>query len=249
MKFGSELGRWRGVSFYSSDYASATSRGDWRSWWKPSEDAPPLYAGSKFQCVEASRRALMMLFGITYQSVGMAYEIFDLPHFFAFERSDEGRDGYMYRAVPAIRCANGQLPERDVDRRAGIAMPMPGALLINREGGFFRGTGHVSVITEIVNYGDGRKYGVRVAEQNVHDRSWLGRNYSRELPASIAENGGFTIQETARGASVLGWIAPITLAQRVSAEPQPQPQQQQQLASGARASSQQNNAGDDEEFS
>ncbi len=66
------------VPAYSSHYASAdkkifSSRESYR------HEADGVYFGAKFQCVEFSRRYLVNVYGFTFASIGMAYEIFDLP--------------------------------------------------------------------------------------------------------------------------------------------------------------------------
>ena len=48
---------------------------------------------------------------------------------------------------------------------------------------------------------------VRIAEQNVHDMSWEGRDYSRELPAvADAATGAFHVYDRyGKGGTITGW--------------------------------------------
>jgi glutathionylspermidine amidase/synthetase len=110
----------------------------------------------------------------------MAYEIFPLTH--ATRVSDNS-------AVPWTNVPNGS-----------ATPPAPGCILIWNEGGEFKWTGHVAVVTAV------SPSFVRVAEQNVHDASWEGRDYSRQLAASVDASGGFHIHETyGKGGTVAGW--------------------------------------------
>jgi glutathionylspermidine amidase/synthetase len=64
--------------------------------------------------------------------------------------------------------------------------PRAGALLIWQKGGEFHETGHVAVITQLL---DDK---VRIAEQNViHSPLPLGQQWTRELRLSV-ENGCYT---------------------------------------------------------
>jgi len=136
-----------------------------------------LYYGFRFQCVEFARRWLIHAQGVTFGDVGMAYEIFEI------------------KAATDVR-TQGKVPWTNV-RNGGKEKPMAGAVIIWSDGGEFRWTGHVAIITEVTD-----TY-IRVAEQNVDDAYWPPRQtWARELPVRLS-NGGFHIIEP-RGA-VLGW--------------------------------------------
>jgi len=79
--------------------------------------------------------------------------------------------------------------------------PVAGCILIWNEGGEFKWTGHVAVVTAVTD-----SY-VRVAEQNVHDMSWEGRDYSRQLAAvTDPATGAFHIHESyGKGGTIAGW--------------------------------------------
>ena len=110
--------------------------------------------------------------------------------------------------------------------------PVPGNVLIWVDSGFFKYTGHIGIVTEVVDRrrrtgqpseqekensssddDDQQKeekypYGVRIWEQNFDDSSWNGRDYSRELPAKIdEETGKLEIIEPIYGSIVKGWMA------------------------------------------
>jgi glutathionylspermidine amidase/synthetase len=142
-----------------------------------------LYYGVKYQCVEFSRRWLIHAYGVTYDEVGMAFEIFDLPHAIRIQ------DG---KRIPWQNIRNGFSPR-----------PVPGSVLIWEEGGEFRDTGHVAIVTDVSDHW------IRVAEQNVHDTLWPdGRNYARELNVdSDPAIGRYFIHETlwSQGGRILGW--------------------------------------------
>ena len=210
LQFGRELGVFNGVPAYSSDYDSADDREyPGRHSYMAHHDS--IYTGFKYQCVEYGRRYLVAAHGHTFPDVGMAYEIFDLRHFHLIV-DKSNRSELVTERVPAVKCANGKLPVDDHSHAAGANRPQPGYLIIWHAGGFFRHTGHVGVVAEVVDHG-GNKFGVRIAEQNVHDEHWEGKHYARELPAMVDANGAFHITETSpKGGSVKGWIAPVTLA-------------------------------------
>ena len=140
-----------------------------------------IYYGARYQCVEFARRWLVHTHGVTFGSVGMAYEIFPLPNVTRVSDSS---------AVPWTNVPNGS-----------TTRPVAGCILIWNEGGEFKWTGHVAVVTAVSDSF------VRVAEQNVHDMTGEGRDYSRELPAVVdAATGAFHIHEHyGKGGTVAGW--------------------------------------------
>mmetsp|Transcript_23982 Transcript_23982/g.24571 ORF Transcript_23982/g.24571 Transcript_23982/m.24571 type:complete len:213 (+) Transcript_23982:110-748(+) len=171
-----------GVPAYSCDYDSADPT-VWKSRYQFRHENDGLYYGYRYQCVEFSRRWLIHVHGITFGDVGMAYEIFDFPY--ATRISDGSR-------VPWNNIRNGSSPR-----------PVPGSVLIWDEGGEFRHTGHVAIVTEVSDNW------VRVAEQNVEDVYWPeGRDYARELIAEYnEEKDTYYIHEVwgRHGGVVLGW--------------------------------------------
>ncbi|HBO38216.1 MAG TPA: bifunctional glutathionylspermidine amidase/synthase [Pasteurellaceae bacterium] len=178
--FGSLLGYAPGgVAIYSSDYKTADRR-------EYPDDAAfrsyvgREYMGYKWQCVEFARRYLYLNHGIVFTDVGMAYEIFSLRFL---------RQVVNDALLPLQAFANGSKK-----------IPQAGALLIWQEGGEFRQTGHVAIITEIL------ADRVRIAEQNViHYRLPSGQQWTRELPMTSDANGYF-LHDTFEDTEILGWM-------------------------------------------
>ena len=81
--------------------------------------------------VEYARRWLIEATGHTFDDVGMAYEIWDFP---TATRLSDGVE------VPFDAVPNGSGPER--------ARPTTGSVIIWAPRGYFRGTGHVGIVTE-----------------------------------------------------------------------------------------------------
>ncbi|EMP6780794.1 CHAP domain-containing protein, partial [Proteus mirabilis] len=158
-----------GVAIYSSDYSSIdkedyAANDSFRSY------IGNEYMGHKWQCVEFARRFLYLHYGVVFTDVGMAYEIFSLR----FLRRTIDDD-----ILPLQAFANGSKQP-----------PTVGALLIWQEGGEFKVTGHVAVITEVL------EDKIRIAEQNViHTRLPRGQQWTRELPLKVSDNGYF-IEDT-----------------------------------------------------
>ena len=171
-----------GIPAFSCDYDTADPT-IWRSRYQYRHEYDGLYYGYKFQCVEFSRRWLIHALGVTFGDVGMAYEIFELPY--ATRVSDNSQ-------VPWNNIRNGSSPR-----------PIPGSVLIWEEGGEFRHTGHVAIVTEVSDNW------VRVAEQNVEDSYWPeGCDYARELKAEYEpKTGNYFIHESLwlHGGRILGW--------------------------------------------
>lgn len=217
-KFGTVLGEYKGVKAFSSDYDSADD-GQYPDRRSYISFVGPHYCGYKHQCVEYSRRFYVQAHGITYGDVGMAYEIFTRIFNAGFHKIlgvDHDKGEVRTARIPAVRCKNGELPEVDEWRRAGLHRPQRDMMLINQEGGYFRHTGHVAIITDVVEYGDGRG-GCRIIEQNVSDRKHPeGREYSRELPMTYnPEKGTWYVSETTRGSAVLGWVSPRAVVEHL----------------------------------
>lgn len=168
-----------GVAIYSSNYGSLDPRrypedADFRSY------IGNEYMGHKWQCVEFARRFLFLNYGCVFTDVGMAWEIFSLRFL---------RQVVNDNILPLQAFANGS-------KRA----PHAGALLIWQKGGEFHETGHVAVITQLL---DDK---VRIAEQNViHSPLPLGQQWTRELRMTV-ENGTYTLHDTFNDTEILGWM-------------------------------------------
>ena len=182
----------KGIEVYSCDYDSAN-----RSLYRSSsqfvnvrEDG--VFFGFKYQCVEFARRWLVLALNVTFESIDMAYEGFDLT---SFKQLPDMND------IPIECIENGSI---EVGKR-----PVYGNVIIWNEGGYFRSTGHIGIITEATD-----SY-VRIAEQNYDDLYWpKGQDYSRELPVLLGtEDGSYSIVDSTMPefpdcgvTSVRGWI-------------------------------------------
>jgi len=180
-KFGTLLGHAPGnVPIYSSHYPSVDSnehpdRKSFRS------ELDGVYMGYKWQCVEFARRWLYVNHGYVFDDVAMAYDIF--------------------RLHSVTRLADQQLLPLHSFRNGALRPPEPGCMLIWEEGGEFEVTGHVAIVTEVL------EQHVRFAEQNIGHRLLPeGRNWSRELAMNRTDEGGYFISAPFAESHVLGWM-------------------------------------------
>jgi glutathionylspermidine amidase/synthetase len=180
-KFGTLLGYAPGdVPAYSSDYDSADDEQlPDRHAYRSYVDG--IYMGHKWQCVEFARRWLYVNRGYIFDDVAMAFEIFELS---------------SVRVV----ADNSRLPLRAF-RNGARRRPEPGCLLIWDEGGEFERTGHVAIVTDV------SQEWVRFAEQNVGHRTWPeGRDYSRQVKATVTPEGEYWLECSFGDATILGWV-------------------------------------------
>jgi len=174
--FGTILGENRGVYAYSNGGGVTNSSGY--------NYVGPVFTGVKWQCVEYSRRWLILTQNITFDSVAVAADIWSL------ENWKSSADGSV---VPIVLHENGN----------ALSPPVPGSLLIYPVGQGSWWAGHVAVITDVAF---NRSY-VYLTEENYDDTVlWLGtRNYSRALPLIITSEGRYEIVSQQ---PVKGWITP-----------------------------------------
>ena len=180
-KFGTLLGYAPGeVAIYSSHYPSVdTSEYPDRESFRSFLDG--VYMGYKWQCVEFARRWLYLNFGYVFDDVPMAYDIFNL------------------RSV--TRLADEQLLPLQSFLNGSKQPPVPGCMLIWKDAGEFEVTGHVAIVTEVL------EDRLRFAEQNVGHRFLPeGRNWSRELQLSRNEDGGYLVNACFPDSHILGWV-------------------------------------------
>ncbi|TBM06326.1 bifunctional glutathionylspermidine amidase/synthase [Hafnia paralvei] len=168
-----------GVAIYSSNYESLNDL-------EQMDDASfrhyldKEYMGYKWQCVEFARRFLYLNYGTVFTDVRMAYEIFSLRYL---------RQVVNDNILPLQAFPNGC--ERP---------PVAGSLLIWQQGGEFEHTGHVAIITQVL---DNK---IRVVEQNViHHPLPAGQQWTRELPLTYLD-GKYAIQDTFNDTEILGWM-------------------------------------------
>jgi len=180
-KFNTLLGYAPGnVPVYSSHYPSAddTEFPDRKSYRSYIDG---IFMGYKWQCVEFARRWLYLNKGCTFDNIPMAYDIFHLRTL---------RSVHDHTLLPLRSFRNGAKRH-----------PEPGCMLIWEEGGEFEETGHVAIVTEV--FPDR----IRIVEQNVGQHVWAeDQQYSRELKARIADDGGYHIECSYDDAAVLGWV-------------------------------------------
>jgi glutathionylspermidine amidase/synthetase len=112
-----------------------------------------IYTGLKYECVEFVRRWLIIIYGITFESVDHAKDIYDLNHF----------SNILSNKIPIKKCINGL---------NNISF---GNLVIWTNQGEFKEHGHVAVVVKIK---DNKVY---IAEQNTTNKSWNKKKYSRKL--------------------------------------------------------------------
>ncbi|MTC74425.1 bifunctional glutathionylspermidine amidase/synthase [Providencia sp. wls1919] len=186
-----------GVAIYSSNYSSIPDLGErddisFRSYINNE------YMGYKWQCVEFARRFLYLNYGVVFTDVVMAYEIFSLR--------------FLRHVVD-----DGILPLRAYQNGSQMK-PTAGSLLIWAEGGEFEHTGHVAVITHVL------ENKVRIVEQNVlHHKLPAGQQWTRELPLSV-DNGSYTLSDTFTDTTILGWMIQTDNNQYAYKEPEINPQ-------------------------
>ncbi|MGL4667559.1 MAG: glutathionylspermidine synthase family protein, partial [Saezia sp.] len=187
-----------GVAIYSSDYSTANE-----------EDHPDdasyrsyighEYMGYKWQCVEFARRFLYLNYGVVFTDVGKAYEIFALRFL---------RQPVNDAILPLQAFSNG-----------GKQPPVAGSLLIWQEGGEFKGTGHVAIITEVLD----KK--VRIVEQNViHSHLPAGQQWTRELAIEVVNEDGYLIQDTFDDTVILGWMIQTSETEYSLPQPMTEPE-------------------------
>ncbi len=180
-KFGTVLGLAPGgVPVYSSDYATADSTEfPNRKAYRSFVDG--IFMGYKWQCVEFVRRWLYINKQYIFDDIPMAYDIFRL------------------RSVRKLK-DNSLLPLHSF-KNGSRRRPEPGCLLIFAPVGEFSITGHVAIVTEVHN-----EY-LRFADQNDDNRIWPeGQDFSRQLRATLTEQGGYHLEENPENASILGWV-------------------------------------------
>ena len=169
-----------GVPAYSSDYATVPDPTAGRDSYRASHNG--VYTGYKYQCVEYARRWLIHVKGMTFPDVGMAYEVYSLPHFL---RTSDGRE------VPITSYENG----------AAAVPPPVGAVILWHPVGYFKHTGHIAIVVTSSDTA------VCVAEQNVSHSAWPnGQNYSRSLKVTKCGKGFVTVHDNHWGTHALGWV-------------------------------------------
>lgn len=180
-KFGTILGIAPGnVPCYSSDYKSVDesllpTRHTYRNY------IDGIFMGHKWQCVEFARRWLYLNKGYIFDDVAVAFDIFELQMVRVIKDQS---------SLPLYSFKNGS-------KRP----PEPGCMIIWDDGGDFEHTGHVAIVTEVL---DGR---IRIVEQNYDQQFWPEfSHYSRELRTNVDINGGHWVECTHCDNKLIGWV-------------------------------------------
>ena len=157
--------------------------------------------GFKYQCVELARRYLIVNHGVTFDSIPMAFNIFDLTSVQSVRPQMVDPD--MRSAEPRMAAEARLLKMRAHTNGVATVAPVVGSLLVWKPVGHFKGSGHVAVVVDV----DVQQGHVDVVEQNVEDTVWpVGVCYSRRLTAHAEAAGPLTIRCTFPDAEVLGWM-------------------------------------------
>jgi glutathionylspermidine amidase/synthetase len=135
-----------------------------------------IYTGLKYECVEFARRWLIIVYGITFESVDHAKDIYNLNHFLSILNP--------LQKIKIKKCINGS------DK---ISF---GDLVIWTNQGEFKEHGHVAVVVKIKNNQ------VYIAEQNTTNKSWNGKKYSRKL----LFNNNILVDREYPDTKIIGWI-------------------------------------------
>jgi glutathionylspermidine amidase/synthetase len=168
-----------GCHVFSCDY-DQMDKSMWKnmSWFENYIDDN--YTGFKWQCVELARRYWLLNYGIVFDSIPMAYDIFRL------EGARRVKDNETFKMIG--------------HRNGSKVWPVKGSLLIWNPVGEFRRTGHVAVVVNV------QDTFVDIVEQNVEDSIWpAGVNYSRRLRAEVGSDNGYRIHCSYSDAVILGW--------------------------------------------
>jgi len=113
-----------------------------------------IYTGLKYECVEFVRRWLIIVYGITFESVNHAKNIFELKNFYSIKNSLININEFLNGSYNNIYF---------------------GDLIIWNYKGEFSSYGHVAIVVKIKNNF------IYIAEQNTSNKSWNGKKYSRKL--------------------------------------------------------------------
>ena len=137
-----------------------------------------VYTGVKFQSVEFVRRWLISVYGITFESVDDAIDIFELQNFILVR--------YPSIKIVIEKCAN--------DGSQNIEF---GNVIIWDSQGTFNLYGSCAIVVKVKNNI------IFIADQNVSNKSWNGKCYSRKL--YLNENNVIVDREYP-DTKITGWL-------------------------------------------
>lgn len=140
-----------------------------------------VYMGYKYQCVEYSRRYMMVTQGCIFGQCGPAYQLY------AYTEVEHVETGEKYKWVA---CDNGKT---HVEPAVGMTIIYPEHKKMP--------VGHVCSISVV------EKDWIGIAEQNIESTSWMGRPYGRKVPLIRNADGTFYVKETDPSfVDCLGWL-------------------------------------------
>ncbi len=136
-----------------------------------------VYTGMRWQCVEYSRRYLVINKGVTFDNVESAYQIFDIVSLTKILTKEEYENGNGDKQYEFVKYENG-------NKEA----PLPDDLIIfpKRDDAPH---GHVAVINK-VDIEDGY---IEIAEQNNDNKLWKYKDFSRRLAMHKDKNEKYFI--------------------------------------------------------
>jgi hypothetical protein len=137
-----------------------------------------VYTGVKFQSVEFVRRWLISVYNITFESVDDAIDIFTLNNFILVKHPSI--------KIVIEKCIN--------DGSTNIAF---GNVIIWNSQGAFNLYGSCAIVVEVKNNI------IYIADQNVSNKSWNGKNYSRKL---YLDNNNVLEDKEYPDTKILGWL-------------------------------------------
>jgi glutathionylspermidine amidase/synthetase len=193
MKFGEPIGitKQNVIAFSNDEIPNDSNDENKRERERESNYYKNIYTGLKYECVEFVRRWLIIVHKITFESVDHARNIYKLNNFYSITdpvKTDPVKTDPVktdpVKKINIIKCANG---ESDISF---------GDLIIWEYQGEFSSYGHVAVVVGIKNNF------VYIAEQNITNKSWNGKKYSRKL--SFTNNTLVDIDYP--DTKIVGWI-------------------------------------------
>lgn len=139
-----------------------------------------IFCGIKYQCVEYSRRWLILTYGITFEEINMAYLIFISP-FIKFTNI------LSKQIVLYTKCFNGSHTK-----------PIIGSIVVwDKTNNYI--TGHVAIIVNIDNTH------IYIGEQNWDNNLWHN-SYSRKIKLINISNQYWLDDPNQFNLKILGWL-------------------------------------------
>ena len=173
--FGKPLGitRQKVISFSNHDENGKSKSKDQPNYYNN------VYTGLKFQSVEFVRRWLISVYNITFESVDNATDIFELQNFVLAE--------YPSIKIVIEKCVNN----------GSQKIAFGNVIIWGSKGGAFDIYGSCAIVVKVKNNI------IYIADQNVSNKSWNGKCYSRKL--YLNENNVIVDREYP-DTKITGWL-------------------------------------------